>query len=336
MSDATVTIVIPTYRRPDRLRRAVQSALSQKYTNIRVVVFDNASSDDTAEVMRDLQLGDPRVEYVCHDRNIGMIENFNFALASINTPFFAFLSDDDYLLDNFIEDSMHAFDAHPKVQVAIFAAPTIDEKGAVLADQLSVWPKDGVYAAGESIVTAIQGNHPIIITCVFRIGILDEVRFDKAADSITDLPILISILARHPFYLSRVVGGYFVRHSNTSGEEFAKLGNYRRLSTAYLRVEEIINANLSDSLPVRGLVIYTLKRRIDKIFFFLFLKALAGNTVETADYLQDRILERSSSGWQVLGRLTCFVHRHVNSDYIAATITQIYRALRFVKRSRSR
>ena len=49
-----ITALIPTYRRPQLLHRAIVSVLRQTYTNLQVFVFDNASGDTTAEVVTKL------------------------------------------------------------------------------------------------------------------------------------------------------------------------------------------------------------------------------------------------------------------------------------------
>jgi len=68
-----ITTVIPTYRRPRLLKRAILSALGQTYRNIQVCVYDNASGDETAEVVAGIANGDRRVKYYCHPTNIGMM-----------------------------------------------------------------------------------------------------------------------------------------------------------------------------------------------------------------------------------------------------------------------
>lgn len=52
---AQITTVLPTYCRPALLRRAILSALGQKFSDIQVLVLDNASGDETEAVVRELQ-----------------------------------------------------------------------------------------------------------------------------------------------------------------------------------------------------------------------------------------------------------------------------------------
>src|SRR5579875_1770387 len=63
VKQAVVTTVIPTFRRPHLLKRAIASALNQTYEAVAVEVFDNASGDETAAVVAEAASKDPRVRY---------------------------------------------------------------------------------------------------------------------------------------------------------------------------------------------------------------------------------------------------------------------------------
>ncbi len=81
-----VTALIPTYRRPEWLRRAILSVLRQTHGNLQVSVFDDASGGGTEDVVRNLSADGKRVKYYCHENNIGALSNFKFAFNSVDTP----------------------------------------------------------------------------------------------------------------------------------------------------------------------------------------------------------------------------------------------------------
>ena len=61
-----ITTIIPTYRRSEKLKRAIQSVLAQTYPHFQICVYDNASGDETADVVAALAKEDSRVQYFCH------------------------------------------------------------------------------------------------------------------------------------------------------------------------------------------------------------------------------------------------------------------------------
>jgi len=95
MNTPRVTIALPTYNRSELVIRAIRSALSQTFTDIEVVVCNDASTDDTVARIR--EISDPRLRLITHPKNIGMFDNLNFGLEHARGEFFTMLMDDDYL-----------------------------------------------------------------------------------------------------------------------------------------------------------------------------------------------------------------------------------------------
>jgi len=83
-----ITTIIPTYRRPKLLKRAIESALNQSYPHIQVLVLDNDSNDGTKEQVQAMMKKDARIIYHCHKTNIGANANFKFGLEQVKTPYF--------------------------------------------------------------------------------------------------------------------------------------------------------------------------------------------------------------------------------------------------------
>ncbi len=100
-----ITTVIPTYRRPKLLPRAIMSVLRQTFPHFEVHVYDNASGDETRQVVERLAATDPRVKYHCHERNIGLVPNFAYGMERVATRFFNLLSDDDLVFPRFFDSA---------------------------------------------------------------------------------------------------------------------------------------------------------------------------------------------------------------------------------------
>jgi len=90
-----VTVAIPTRNRANYLREAIRSVLSQTYTALEVIVSDNASADNTQEVVNGFS--DPRIRYFRHETGLEMVSNWNYCLEQATGEFFLLLSDDDAL-----------------------------------------------------------------------------------------------------------------------------------------------------------------------------------------------------------------------------------------------
>jgi glycosyltransferase involved in cell wall biosynthesis len=138
LAEPLITTVIPTYRRPDLLRRAIRSVLDQTYPHFKICVYDNASNDRTEHVVKELTSYDTRVHYHRNLQNVGAQENFILGLSQVDTSFVHLISDDDFLLPDFFLQATAALQHNPKA--AFFSG------GMFIADQdgrVSGFPRYG-------------------------------------------------------------------------------------------------------------------------------------------------------------------------------------------------
>lgn len=127
----TVTVLIPTYNRADYLRETIQSVLDQTWPGVGVLVLDDASTDETPDVVGSFS-DDPRVRGIRHEKNLGMAGNWKAGLAAVKSKFFCLLNDDDLLEPAFVESLVQPLLADPDLILAFCDHEVIDEKGRSL------------------------------------------------------------------------------------------------------------------------------------------------------------------------------------------------------------
>ena len=96
-----VTVVIPTYNRSHLLKAAILSVLNQTYQDFEIIVVDDASTDDTSEVVAGLD--EQRIKYTHHEVNQGEAGTRNSGILSARSKYIAFLDDDDEWLPQKLE-----------------------------------------------------------------------------------------------------------------------------------------------------------------------------------------------------------------------------------------
>lgn len=113
----SVSVVIPCYNYGHFLRDAVSSVLDdQPGSDVRVLVIDDASTDDSAEVATELAAADPRVELIVHATNRGNIATYNEGLLEwAEGDYTVLLSADDRLVPGALRRATDLFEAHPHV-----------------------------------------------------------------------------------------------------------------------------------------------------------------------------------------------------------------------------
>ncbi len=101
-SSELVSILIPTYNREGVIEKTIRSALDQTYTDIEVVVVDNASTDETWTRIQAMANADPRVRAFRNDRNLGPVANW-LACAQVAKGHYAkILWSDDLIAPSFV------------------------------------------------------------------------------------------------------------------------------------------------------------------------------------------------------------------------------------------
>jgi glycosyltransferase involved in cell wall biosynthesis len=124
---ALVTIGIPSYNRRPLLMRCIGSLLKGTYTNIQIVVSDDASPDDTWEALQTIE--DPRLTCIRQSTNLGVIRNQQAVLEAAAGQFFMLSSDDDIhaadAIRRLVDPMLHGASGHPASAFGLSWCPCI-------------------------------------------------------------------------------------------------------------------------------------------------------------------------------------------------------------------
>ncbi len=114
---ASFSVVIPCYRYGHFLEEATSSILDdQDGVDVRVLIIDDASPDDSADVARKIAARDPRVEVVVHETNKGHLATYNEGLLDwADCDYSVLMSADDRLTPGSLRRAGDLLDAHPEV-----------------------------------------------------------------------------------------------------------------------------------------------------------------------------------------------------------------------------
>lgn len=193
-----ISAILPTYRRPHLLRRAVRSVLNQTYPHLRVCVYDNASGDETATVVAELAREDSRIRYYCHAENIGLSANLTYGMEHVDTPFFSILSDDDYYLPTFYETAMAGFREHPDAMCSAGAVVYVAGGDKVI----HVSSLAGYFIPPDGLGEWTEGKYPSITGFVFRAELNECVGIVDPAILHIDYDYLLRVLPHFSHVLS--------------------------------------------------------------------------------------------------------------------------------------
>lgn len=133
---AMVSIGMPIYNGEKYLRQALSSLVSQTYTNIELIISDNASTDNTEKICREFADKDSRIQYIRQKGNIGMVNNFPFVFNQARGKYFMWAAHDDWWAPSFIYTLKTVLDEHPEYGVAMSSIERVQENGTHLDEIL--------------------------------------------------------------------------------------------------------------------------------------------------------------------------------------------------------
>ena len=106
---------MPTYNVAPYVKEAIDSVLRQTYSDFKLLVVDDCSTDNTLEVVRGIN--DPRIRIAAFPDNVGLAENLNRGMALIETEYVARMDGDDIAESFWLEKEVAVLDAHPEIGI---------------------------------------------------------------------------------------------------------------------------------------------------------------------------------------------------------------------------
>jgi len=124
-----VSVCIPTYNRSKFLQESIESVLAQTYRDFELIICDNASTDNTIDVVKSFK--DPRIKFFINDNNTGAVNNMNKCIELAEGDYITIFHDDDVMILNNLEYKVKFLDETPNVGLVYSDVYIIDANGKV-------------------------------------------------------------------------------------------------------------------------------------------------------------------------------------------------------------
>ncbi len=124
-----VSVITPTYNRPEYLKLALESAVAQSYSNIEIIVSDNCSPQNIQALVE--SFNDSRIRYSRNAKNLGMIANTLKAFKMAQGKYVACLLDDDLWESDFLAKLVPPLEANANLALAFCDHYVIKGDGSI-------------------------------------------------------------------------------------------------------------------------------------------------------------------------------------------------------------
>jgi glycosyltransferase involved in cell wall biosynthesis len=250
-----VDVVVPCYNYARYLTQCVDSILAHNNIDVRVLIIDDASSDDTAIVARTAALRDARISIRRHEVNRGNIATYNEGIDWATSEYFLLLSADDWLVPGALERAAKVFTEHPEVVLTCGRA-AVAERGQAPPNIGHQNDRPGYYVlAGQTFIETAcsKAAAPPICTAtaVVRTSIQKAIGgYSNELPHAGDLEMWLRLACRGEIAFLDAYQAVYRKHEANMHYSFGGLANLRQHVLAF---ESAFEKDVNNILNPKGL-----------------------------------------------------------------------------------
>lgn len=228
-----VSICIPTFNGGKFIHRALESLIHQSYKNMEIIVADDASTDNTGEVVRYYASRDKRIVYFRNDTNLGGMKNLFKAIDVATGAYIQGLCHDDWLSRDCIGEGVQAFQLHPHIGMVLPQVISLDLKSNyIFSPRRFFINRGGRYSTNSFLKTgyksqlallcgsAIYRRRDLIDIKSFMMEVVESPDYAVACDFgfWGEALIPLKILSRYRYFVCNTNSAYvLIMHSKSYG-----------------------------------------------------------------------------------------------------------------------
>ncbi|WP_336837812.1 glycosyltransferase family 2 protein [Sphingobacterium siyangense] len=124
-----LTIVMPAYNAAKYINETLQSFIDQTFRDWKLIIINDASTDNTGQIIEEWQNKDNRIQVIHNEVNLRITRTMNKGIQFVKSVFFARVDSDDILLPNHFESLIAYLNQHPDIDICGSQVITIDGQG---------------------------------------------------------------------------------------------------------------------------------------------------------------------------------------------------------------
>ncbi|MFD2145289.1 glycosyltransferase family 2 protein [Mucilaginibacter antarcticus] len=233
-----VTVLMPVYNGGECLKQAIESILSQSFTDYELLIINDASIDDSEKVIKSFI--DPRIRYLKNDGNKGLVETLNLGLREATGQYIARMDQDDICHNDRLKLQVKFLDSHAEIGVCGTGAHMFGDRNFNMF----------VFESSKEIAIQLIFNSPLIHpTVMLRKELLDKnnLRYDPLFSHAEDFAFWAELSKWTQIYnIPQVLINYRWHQTNYSTTKFEE----QRVVSNSIRIKYITDSfgiNISEA-----------------------------------------------------------------------------------------
>ena len=182
-AEPLVTIALPVFNGAETIGAAAQSVLAQDYENIEFLISDNASTDGTEELCREVAESDARVRYHRQPRNLGAVNNFEWTKHNCRGQFLRWIGDSDEIRPTLVSRCVELLVDDPRLLLVTTQLEYITNQGETRSMRYDEGPlrSDDAVVRLRAILDLLMSSYLLIdpLYGMTRVDVVRRIRHDQ-------------------------------------------------------------------------------------------------------------------------------------------------------------
>jgi glycosyltransferase involved in cell wall biosynthesis len=282
MQEELITVIVPIYNMEKYLERCMNSIRGQTYRNLEILMIDDGSTDQTAEIADEIAGQDSRIQ-VFHLQNHGSSAARNFGIEHAHGAYYSFIDSDDYIEPQMYEKLYQAVTEY-RLPMAQGGRDEIDEQGKRLADICTPPPQTCVMKPHDFMrELLLHKGDCSFCTRITRSSLFEHFRFPEGALN-EDFHVMVQMLPQLAGVVSIPDRVYHVFYKSESNTRTASASSFSRVYSDNVdnaeMVLSLVKKEYPDLVPVA--VRFGLYQRLD----YLLHVPIAAMNRENSQYIR--------------------------------------------------
>jgi len=195
-----VSVIMPSYNHEQFVSEAIESVLNQTFTDLELIILDDASGDKSKEIIKTYQQKDSRIRTIFHNENRGIARTLNEGLEEAKGKFIAFFASDDVWARENLKKQLEVLEKNEDL-VVWSESLVIDALGNPTGESFT--QKNGASKkkkSGDIFEELLRGNYICGSSVILKRENLKDIRYDEQLKYLNDYKLMVDLARRYQFY----------------------------------------------------------------------------------------------------------------------------------------
>lgn len=229
-----VSVIMPSYSHERFISEAIEGVLNQSCQDIELIIVDDASEDNSKEIIKSYREKDRRIRAIFHDENRGIAKTFNDGIEEASGKFIAVTGSDDVWFKDKLEKQLEMLKKNE--DLVVYSDSLVIDAQSNLVEKLPARKRNASKKkkSGKIFRELLGGNFICGSSMIFKKDNIKDIRFDEQFKYVNDYKFVLELAIKYEYYFIpeplvkyRIHGKNCTLHDGTGWlNDFALIGKY--------------------------------------------------------------------------------------------------------------